>query len=244
MSRRRDSLRKKRRKISGLHSNPNRGDRRGGSPVRVLPRESPTWGRMFLCREGYGNCFITGAVRFFAENGWLFDVFEIRDFRNGIQTRFVSPRVRQRRGRWSPPFVAPAGSRPEATGAFTPPGIPPPPPGHYRGDFRLIFTPRTGLRTPPGYRRSRNCGSGPPTRKNRALLLRRFLLRIGEYRRVRDCLWSRDCLCEQGLPLKQGLPPERGLLLEQGLQRPSSWISLTSTFRPSRSSRRYWNTSL
>ena len=129
MPRRRDSLRKKRRKISGLHSNPNRGDRRGGSPVRVLPCESPTWGRMFLCREGYGNCFITGAVRFFAENGWLFDVFEIRDFRNGIQTRFVSPRVRQRRGRWSPPFVAPAGSRPEATGAFTPPGIPPPPPG-------------------------------------------------------------------------------------------------------------------
>ena len=70
--------------------------------------------------RGYGNCFITGAVRFFAGNGKLFDILEIRDFRNGIYTRFASPRVRQRRGRWSPPSVVPAGSRPEATGAFNP----------------------------------------------------------------------------------------------------------------------------
>jgi len=50
----------------------------------------------------------------------LFDIFEIRDFRNGIYTRFASPRVQQRRGRWSPTSVAPAGSRPEATEASTP----------------------------------------------------------------------------------------------------------------------------
>ena len=55
-----------------------------------------------------------------AGNGTLFDVLEIRDFRNGIYTRFVSPRVRQRRGRLSPPSVVPAGSRPEAAGAFNP----------------------------------------------------------------------------------------------------------------------------
>jgi hypothetical protein len=162
MSRRRDSLRKKRRKISGLHSNPNRGDRRGGSPVRVLPRESPTWGRMFLCREGYGNCFITGAVRFFAENGWIFDVLEIRDYRNGIQTRFVLPRVRQRRGRWSPPFVAPAGSRPEAAGAFTPPGIPPPPPGttFHISSSRSSFKKRTWPSRPSPW------GSQDPNKNN------------------------------------------------------------------------------
>jgi len=34
------------------------------------------------------------AVRDFAENGLFLDVFEIRDFRNGIQTRLASPRVR------------------------------------------------------------------------------------------------------------------------------------------------------
>ena len=44
-------------------------------------------------------------------------------------TRFASPRVRQRRGRLSPPSVVSAGSRLEATGVSTPPGIPPPPPG-------------------------------------------------------------------------------------------------------------------
>jgi hypothetical protein len=47
----------------------------------------------------------------------MFDILEIRDFRNGIYARFASPRVRQRRGRLSPPSVVPAGSRPEATGA-------------------------------------------------------------------------------------------------------------------------------
>ena len=78
------------------------------------PREGDAKG----CR--YGNCFISGAVRFFAGNGNLFDIFEIRDFKNGIESWFASPRVRQRRGRWSPPSVAPAGSRPEATGVFNP----------------------------------------------------------------------------------------------------------------------------
>jgi len=35
-----------------------------------------------------------GAVRVFVEIDRFFDVFEIRDFRNGIKTRFASPRVR------------------------------------------------------------------------------------------------------------------------------------------------------
>jgi hypothetical protein len=46
--------------------------------------------------HGYGNCFITGAERFSAENGALFDILVIRDFRIGIYAWFASPRVRQR----------------------------------------------------------------------------------------------------------------------------------------------------
>jgi len=42
--------------------------------------------------HGYGNCFIMGIVRIFAGNGGLFDIFEIRDFRNGICRFFASSR--------------------------------------------------------------------------------------------------------------------------------------------------------
>jgi len=68
-------------------------------------------------------------IRIFGKIGWLFDVFEIRDFRNWIFARFASPRVRQWRRRRSPPSVEPAGSRPEAAGAFTPSWNSPAPPG-------------------------------------------------------------------------------------------------------------------
>ena len=65
-----------------------------------------------------------GAERFSVENGTMFDIFEISDFKIGIYTGFALPRVRQRRRRFSPPSVVPVGSSPEATGASTPPGIP------------------------------------------------------------------------------------------------------------------------
>ena len=79
--------------------------------------------RRWLATKGrrYGNCFIKGAGRFSAGNGKLIDSLEIRDFRIGLYERFVSPRVRQRRGRLFPPSVVSAGSRLEATGVSTPP---------------------------------------------------------------------------------------------------------------------------
>ncbi len=70
-----------------------------------------TWVRELLC-------YVSGAI--FRGKRQVVRHFRIRDFRIGIFARFASPRVRQRRGRWSPPSVVPAGSRPEVAGAFTP----------------------------------------------------------------------------------------------------------------------------
>ena len=77
----------------------------------------PPWHEMARVRE-----LLYKQVRygFTAKNGRLRGVLVICDFRNVIKARFDVPRVRQRRGRLSPPFVVPARSRPEAAGAFNP----------------------------------------------------------------------------------------------------------------------------
>jgi len=80
-------------------------------------------------KRRYGNCSISEVAPVFVGKGALFYVFEIRGFRNGIFLQFASPRVRQRRGRWSPPTVVPAGPARRLRRRSTPPGIPPPPPG-------------------------------------------------------------------------------------------------------------------
>jgi hypothetical protein len=102
------------------------------------------------CR--YGICIINGAGPFFAENGQLIDSLEIRDFGIVIYRRFASPRVRQQRGRLSPPSVAPAGPRLETAGASTPPGIPTRPPGTTSPALLFSFARNVGHEKGPGRR--------------------------------------------------------------------------------------------
>jgi hypothetical protein len=124
-------------------------------------REMGTIRPVSKCR-GYGTCFITGAYGFSAGNGKLFDILVIGYFRNVICRCSASPRVRQRRGRLSPPSVAPAGSRPEAARAFNPSWDSPATSGHnFSHPLFPITRPRIGGFEPCSPRLAGGCVTLP-----------------------------------------------------------------------------------
>ena len=100
------------------------------SPVYVSVFRGMGWNPPCLERTRVRKLLYNGMTRFSAGNTTLFDVLVIRDFRIGISTRFASPRVRQRLGRFVPSLRRSRGFHARRLrGHSTPPGIPRPPPG-------------------------------------------------------------------------------------------------------------------
>ena len=100
------------------------------SPVYVSVFRGMGWSPPCLERTRVRKLLYNGMTRFSAGNTTLFDVLVIRDFRIGISTRFASPRVRQRLGRFVPSLRRSRGFHARRLrGHSTPPGIPRPPPG-------------------------------------------------------------------------------------------------------------------
>ena len=96
-------------RIAGLQS--------GLPPVHDF-RFSGVWGASRLVSKwrGYGNCFITEQSGFQRKTARCSTILKFVISGLWIYAWFASPRVRQRRGRLSPPSVVPAGSGPEAMG--------------------------------------------------------------------------------------------------------------------------------